>query len=76
MCILFRDGTRESHIVTKCFEIEKDDAIDENDQENLKASKSRSKTSNESSSTLGHYGFIDELEKERKKVSTTIYKRF
>ena len=52
--------------MTKCFEIEKDDTIDENEQENLKTSKSRSKTSNESSSS--HYGFIDELEKERKKV--------
>ena len=56
---LSRDGTRESHIVTKCFEIEKDLDYDNNNiteqQENVKKSKSN------------NYGFIDEIEKERKK---------
>ena len=50
---LSRDGARESHVVTKCFEVERCKGLDE--QENKRANKS------------DNYEFIDELEKERKK---------
>jgi hypothetical protein len=63
---LSRDGTRESHIVTKCFEIEKDEnTFDNEQQENLKKSKNnKNETTNNNNN---NYGFIDEIEKERKK---------
>ena len=52
---LSRDGARESHIVTKCFEVEK--SVNNENQENKKTFK-----------TDG-YDFIDDLERERKKVN-------
>lgn len=58
--LIIRDGTRESHIVTKCFEIEKDYTEDFDQENTLKSTKSKMGDSN-------NYGFIDELERERKK---------
>ena len=49
---LSRDGTRQSHIVTKCFEVEKHEhGNEENQQQQAKTG----------------YEFIDELERERKR---------
>lgn len=48
-----RDGTRESHIVTKCFEVEKNT----NEKENLEKNTLKKDT----------FSFIDDLERERKK---------
>ena len=55
---LSRDGARESHVVTKCFEVEK---CEKDNQENRNTSKNDG------------YEFIDELERERKKVFQTFY---
>ena len=52
---LSRDGARESHVVTKSFEVERCKGLDEH--ETKKANRS------------DNYEFIDELEKERKKVT-------
>ena len=55
---ILRDGARESHIVTKCFEVEKC----ENNQDDLKEQQN-----------AVEYKYIDDLERERKKVFNFIY---
>ena len=51
---LSRDGQRQSHIVTKCFDVEKHEHGNNYGQEN-------------NNNTTTQYDFIDELERERKR---------